>query len=237
MILLQKIKRKFFKPKELLKVYSHPRSGTHFLEAFLAENFYKNKDLNIPNVIWGHWSNRKENTKGNPYGKLFGNHHFADKNNNTKPKLYIYRDGRAVAYSVWKTNNFIHKDLEGISFSEFLKTKIDWHGTPAVKTQPKYTIIEHWQLHVHSWLDLAKTDENLLILKYEDLIDDPYKQYEKIHSKFFRRKRKLTKEKIDIIKKPLGLLPNKGTKDAWENIFTEKDLNLYDSLISNKLIK
>lgn len=231
MIYLKNIRDKLIKDKELLKIYSHPRSGTHFLEAFLAKNFYNTMDLNIPLITWGHWSNRKEKPEGNPYGKLFGNHCFANRNINTMPKIYIIRDGRAVAYSIWKTNNFIHKELEGISFSDFLRTKIDWHGTPANKNEPTHTIIEHWCLHINSWLELSQNDDNLLIIRYEDLLDNPFEQYEKIHLKFFRKRKKLKEGRIDPIKIPLGLLPNKGIKDAWKTAFNAEDEAFFDSII------
>lgn len=232
MIYLKNITDKLIKDKELLKIYSHPRSGTHFLEAFIAKNFYNKKNLNIPIISWGHWSNRIENPQGNPYGKLFGNHYFADRNINSKPKIYIVRDGRAVAYSIWKTKNFIHKDLEGISFSDFLRTKIDWEGTPAKKVDPSFTILEHWCLHVDSWFKLAKEDDNLLIISYEDLIDNSYSQYEKIHSKFFRNKSKRAKEKVDPIKKPIGLLPNMGTKDSWKGTFNAQDEVFFRNIVA-----
>ena len=225
------ILRKLFYKKDLLKVYSHPRSGTHFLEAFLAKNFYAKKDLHIASVTWGHWSNRKRKEEGNPYGKLFGNHYFADRNQNSKPKIYIIRDGRAVAYSIWKTDNFIHKDLTGISFSDFLRTKLDWHGTPGTKATPKYTVLEHWYLHVQSWQELAANDSNLLLINYEDLKDAPYEQYERIHSKYFSRKKKLKIERIDTVEKPLGLLPNKGKKDEWQKVFSSKDQDFYNTII------
>src|SRR5690606_29675333 len=130
--------------------------------------------LEIPVVTWGHWSNRIENPQGNSYGKLFGNHYFADRNINPLPKIYILRDGRAVAYSIWKTDNFIHSDMKGLSFSEFLRTNIDWHGTPARKAEPNHTLLEHWFLHVKSWLELGRKDSNVHIVKYEDLVDLPY---------------------------------------------------------------
>lgn len=145
--------------RDLVKVYSHPRSGTHFLEAFIARNFYNGKELLIKPVTWGHWSNRKENSEGNPYGQLFGNHYFAERNNNQLPKVYIIRDVRAVALSIWKTQNFIHKDLEDLVFSDFLRMKLDWSGTPANKTEPIKNIIEHWCDHVESWLDLEKQNK------------------------------------------------------------------------------
>ena len=130
--------------KKLVKVYSHPRSGTHFLEAFLAKNFYKNMDLSTDKINWGHWSNRKIKEGGNPYGQLFGHHFLPTASNFRSPGIYILRDGRAVAYSVWKTENFIHKDIDGkISFSDFLKLPLDWLGSPSYRVEPKLTIFQH----------------------------------------------------------------------------------------------
>ena len=219
--------------KPLLKVYSHPRSGTHFLEAFLAENFYEDKDLFIANVNWGHWSNRLVNSKGNPFGKLFGNHYFADKNNNNEPKIYIVRDGRAVAYSVWKTPNFLHKNISDLNFREFLKTPIDWYGTPSTKTVAKFTIMEHWAQHVESWYKLAKLNNNVLIIKYEDLVTEPYVQYVNIHNKFFKKTQFRRPNEINIIERPVGLLPNKAKIDSWESMFDQDGLEFYNKLLKS----
>lgn len=220
------------KEKPLLKVYSHPRSGTHFLEAFLAQNFYSSIDLSIPEITWGHWSNRKVKLDGNPYGKLFGNHYFADKNINNTPKVYIVRDGRAVAYSVWKTPNFLHKDISNMTFKTFLRTPIDWHGSPSIKSEMNLPILEHWAQHVKSWYDLAEHNNNVLILKYEDLINEPYKQYLNIHKHFFKKTKIRHESKLKIIEKPVGLLPNKAQIDSWRDVFEEEDLLYYDEIIN-----
>jgi len=227
------------KNSELLKVYSHPRSGTHFLEAFLAKNFYQDKELSLVDVTWGHWSNRQVKPEGNPYGKLFGNHYFSDLNNNDKPKIYIVRDGRAVAYSIWKTPNFLHKDISHLTFKEFLKTPIDWRGTPSKQAEPNLTILEHWAQHVKGWYEFSEQNDNVMIIAYGDLISDPYKQYLRIHEKYFKNAEKLTKESLDIIKKPVGLLPNKAKIDAWKAVFDEDDNNFFkttvDKLLMNKI--
>jgi hypothetical protein len=226
----KKVKRLFYKEKPLVKVYSHPRSGTHFLEAFLAKNFYKTKDLSIDKVTWGHWSDRRIKADGNPYGKLFGNHYFGFENQNSTPKIYIYRDGRAVAYSIWKTPNFISKEEAGITFNDFLNKKIDWSGTPARKAEPECTIFQHWAKHVSSWKKLAKSDENLLMIRYEDLVDDPYSIYQKIHNKFFIEQLILKTNQIDVIKKPLGLLPNKGVKNEWTKHINDQNSRAYEGI-------
>ncbi|OUS02032.1 hypothetical protein A9Q86_05115 [Flavobacteriales bacterium 33_180_T64] len=217
----------------LVKVYSHPRSGTHFVEAFLAKNFYNTKNLKISPITWGHWSNRKTKQAGNPYGKLFGNHYFANRNVNDIPKVYIMRDGRAVAYSVWKTPNFLHSDLKDLSFSEFLKTKIDWYGTPSKQVEPCQTIIEHWIDHVKSWQLLEKENSNVLIINYEALVDEPYVQYKKIHDKFFKQQKLLTINQLETVKSPVGLLPNKAIKDSWRDVFNDED----EVYVSSILVK
>ena len=228
--------RRLVKGKPLLKVYSHPRSGTHFLEAFISENFYKNKDLSTKKVEWGHWSNRKIKKTGNPYGQLFGSHtHVPDKFNYYGPKIYIIRDGRAVAYSIWKTPNFLNSKLQKLSFHDFLKEKIDWIGTPANRSNQIYSILEHWYLHVKAWEDFAEKNENLLIIKYEDLINNPYQIYLKIHKYFFNDLPIIKKDDLNIIKKPVGLLPNKATVNSWEQVFLQNDIDLYYEVLSKGL--
>jgi hypothetical protein len=220
--------------KSLLRVYSHPRSGTHFLEAFLAENFYKNKDLSIPEIKWGHWSNRKIKKDGNPYGKLFGHHFFPTSKNFKSPGIYIIRDGRAVAYSIWKTENFSHKNIDGkLSFNEFLDTPLDWSGSPSRKSDSTMTILEHWEKHCSEWIQYSKNEKKLLIVFYEDLVDQPYQVYRSIKSFNFKFRRRLNKEEINPISKPTGLLPNSATKNSWKGKMSDKNQKLFDLVIKN----
>ena len=141
--------------------------------------------------------------------------------------IYIFRDPRAVAYSIWNTDNFINIINREISFSEFLRLKLDWQGTPGIKSEPKWTVGEHWYHHVHAWHQL--TGQNLLIIRYEDLKDNPEEIYNQILKNFFPFKNYLIKKKIlikngiDPISKPLGLLPNAALKDAWKEAFTSED--------------
>ncbi|MBP92716.1 MAG: hypothetical protein CMC55_01215 [Flavobacteriaceae bacterium] len=236
---MQNLKRyikNIIKAKEtpLLKVYSHPRSGTHFLEAFLANNFYSTQDLALNQITWGHWSNRLVKPDGNPYGKLFGNHYFADKNKNNLPKIYIVRDGRAVAYSIWKTPNFLHKDMSNLSFKTFLKTPIDWCGSPSAKTEANLTILEHWAKHVQGWSEFVKDNNNNgLIVKYEDLVTEPYEQYLRIHNMFFTNQNKIKFENLNVISKPVGLLPNNAKIDTWKAVFDDEDLLYFDTIVNS----
>ena len=211
-------------------VFSHPRSGTHFLEAFIAENFLKGQDLEIPQITWGHWANRKVKETGNPYGKLFGSHAFPRAVHQDKKIVYIIRDPRAVAYSIWKTPNFIHPDLEGIGFSDFLRTKLDWKGSPAFRAEPTWTILEHWAEHVAAWSEISREHSNILVVHYEDLLNDPYSVYLMLHRRFFNKKAVLEEDQVNPIRKAVGLLPNAANKDSWRQAFTAADHALFEQL-------
>jgi len=231
--LFKKIKRKFFGQVELVKVFSHPRSGTNLLEAFIASNFYKGLNLERGEVEWGHWSNRKILADTLPYGKLFGSHVFPDffANHSRRRVAYIFRDGRAVAHSVWKTDNFMNPALRGISFSEFLNTPLDWIGTPAVRFNghDRKNIVQHWLAHVSGWHEIARRSRNIVLIRYEDLIHDPYSVYRLIHQKFFPKQGLLPPSQVDPVSKLVGLFPNSGVVDSWRDVFTGADLDLFFS--------
>jgi bile-salt sulfotransferase len=221
--------------KDYIKIYSHPRSGTHFLEAFLAENFYKGDDLSSNGPIhYGHWSNKILLEKGEPYQKLFGSHLFPKQNKPANKMIYIYRDGRAVIASLWNSK-FYNKEWEGISFSEFLRKDIDWYGGPGQKSEPKMNIVQHWHAHTHSWLNYSSP--NLLIIKYEDLKNYPERTYSLISKKFhpfLYYTRFLMNRKINPISKKVGLAPNAATIDSWKKLFSQEDLNFFYSQIPSR---
>ncbi|MBK3517682.1 sulfotransferase domain-containing protein [Carboxylicivirga marina] len=230
---------RYFWERQIIKVYSHPRSGTHFLEAFLAKNFFQNKDLNTEIVNWGHWANRLQREEGNEYGKLFGNHSFpGDWIMGIKhPMIYIYRDGRDVAYSIWKTPNFINPDYKDVTFSDFLRLKLDWQGTPGKKCEPKETIAQHWERHITEWMEVKHS--KLLIIRYEDLKSKPLDVYSKILKKYYPVKYiahciGLYKPKVNVINQPVGLKPNKAKAKGWKDVLMEDDNNWYISQIQNK---
>ena len=223
---------------EYVTVFSHPRSGTHFLEAFLAENFYKEENLAIDRIVWGHWANRSVNTAGNEYGKLFGSHiypNFTCRHINY-PVLYIYRDGRAVAYSIWRTENFMHPKYKGISFSDFLKLKLDWIGSPAFKCKEKMNIAQHWNNHVNKWLAVAKKNANILPVRYENLVNEPYSVYQQVHKNFFSGKQLLNEYEINTIPNAVGLAPNSAKPDAWRDKFSHEDIDFFNSFVDSRLL-
>ncbi len=218
-------------------VFSHPRSGTHFLETFLGKNFYPGEDLKQAGGAWGHWADRKPQADTFEFGKLFGSHQFPNKKviELNIPKIYIVRDPRAVALSVWKTPNFLHPDLDGISFSDMLRVKLDWIGSPSWRYKPVFTIGEHWVAHVNGWLEIAKKDPRCLILSYDQLVNKPYDAYLKIHSTFFTDQTVLAEHAVDFIKKPVGLLPNAANTVSWKQAFSQEDEEFLFSQVPNSM--
>jgi hypothetical protein len=218
-----------------IKVYSHPRSGTHFVENFLGHNFYLGQDLSLKPITWGHWSNRLEKREGNPYGRLFGGHGFPTESiiNSYQPIVYIYRDGRAVAYSVWKTPNFLNAEQSQLSFSAFLRTPLDWKGSPGKRVNRGEIISQHWYNHVDAWHQAARENQNILIVRYEDLKNNPRNVYDAVKAKFFKF-RLPTSANMVRIDTPVGLLPNRATVHAYEKVFSDEDLMFFRNSIPSE---
>ena len=222
----------------IVKVCSHPRSGTHLLEANLYYNFYNDgRDLSFPSQHErGHWNNkfRQKDEVKKPWGQLSTSHPFH--HSKYKPAIYIIRDVRDVALSLWKTKACLNPDWGDISFSDFLNKKLDWYKGHAYKAPPehmeKYNIFEHWSLHVMSWyakIGLAGK-HGVLIVFFEDLVKTPVKVLNRIAVYFG-----LTYNKIEPIEKLVGFSPNKGKSGLWKDFFTEDDLKLCETCVPKEL--
>lgn len=222
----------------LIIIYSHPRSGTHLLANFVENNFYKDQNLMVKNIYTGHWANRKLEPTVEA-GKLMveDTHKFPSIKDfvSRAPRLYIYRDGRAVAYSLWNTKHFLNHHYKDISFSEFLRMKLDWHRSPGYKSTPKYTIAEHWIKHVTSWLRIAKYNKHIQIIRFKDLVNNPEQIYNNLIEKFDFLKEKISsKDEIYIPQKLVGISPNSGKIDSWKSVFTAEDKAFFNSKIPSK---
>ena len=148
---------------EIIKVHSHPRSGTNYLCKLMKVNFYPDFDASVSGVS-GHWSDRKPSVTD--YGKLFGSHSPTSIRDKC---LYIYRDGRAVAYSCWNSTGIIHRDMKKLSFLDFLTAPLDWYGSPGNRISQGPTIVESWYRHVMSWTKNKSLGVHLV--NYEELVN------------------------------------------------------------------
>lgn len=220
----------------LIKVYSHPRSGTHYLQSFLARNFYSNMNLGSTGpVYYGHWSDKLLLEKGEPHIEIFGDHFFPEDSRMNERMVYIYRDGRAVIASLFNSS-FYNKDLKGISFSEYLRKTIDWKGGLGQKKTYSGNIVQHWFDHVNSWTNLD--NKGLLIINYEEFKLNPEKIYLKIAKKFYPGKFLFSKffgvRNLDEVSDKVGLKPNQAKIKSWDTLFTKEDLDFFYEQIPHR---
>jgi bile-salt sulfotransferase len=89
----------------IAQVYSHPRSGTHFLMVTLWRNFCPSIDLAESGVLSRHWAELVK-LPPRPYTRLFGGHGLPSERLRSH-RVYIYRDRRDVAVSLWKAKSMM----------------------------------------------------------------------------------------------------------------------------------
>jgi hypothetical protein len=170
-----------------MKVWGHPRSGNHFLASIILRAFYRDTNrfhLRVPSAATGHWSRRQAGAVESfgaaagedasvPWGRLLGSHVLTPPATVEKA-IYVYRDGRDVALSVYRWDRFRAVEEQGLSLSEYLP--IDWVGSPGFPWTRDVLLWEHWRRHVEAWL----AREDVLAVRYEDLIEDLDGQLQRI---------------------------------------------------------
>jgi len=204
----------------MIRVYSHPRSGTNLLMAFLALNFYPGEDLSTEPCRIGHWKNRVFQQR-NPWGRLAGHHHFYHDRGKPvlRPAIYVYRDGRSVAVSTWRTKKFQAPDWKDWPFAKFLRTDLDWLGSPGRAILAYRPIPKHWYDHLESWKDA----EDVLLVRYEDILARPLMVRDNIaHWSGLKPVRGLK-----LVTRPVGWYPHGGGTDTWRDVFTQEDLDFF----------
>lgn len=201
-----------------MKLYSHPRSGTNYMLALLEQAFLGG--LRTHRARTGHWSRRV--TVRAPSRRLRGGHQFYT---DRLPGLcvYLYRDGRDVALSLWRTKGFQHKSWRDLSFSAFLRKPLDWQATPGKRARAGWTIIEHWRRHLDSWREAPDT----IFVRYEDVLQDPRRELERIAH--------YTGRNLSNVSQTLpgqGPYPSGDYRVAkWRDVFTDEDLGYFFNII------
>ena len=203
--------------KKTLKLYSHPRSGTHWTVALLAQVF--EGGVTLGSVRTGHWSERL--TEMVPNTPIRGRHPFYH-DGLKEPRLYLYRDGRDVVLSMWRTKIFQPKTVRGFTFSEFLRWKLDWRRTPGCRAKPQQTITDHWRSHLDSW---AKAP-NTYFVCYEQLLQDTEAELARIGE--------FVGLPVLEYREPGGMGPAPSGDYRvckWSVIFTEEDLDYFFKIV------
>jgi hypothetical protein len=160
-----------------VKIYGHVRSGNHFLARLVQARFFPDMAPTVlpPQCATGHWSRRLdpatfsldgEPSRVIPYADLFG-HHLHPSAGVAPQAVYIYRDGRAVARSVYRWTKMRHPDQERLSLDDWCRRPLDWSGHPGIRGNSE-TIFHNWKAHLDAW-----HCSGALLVCYEDLVDDP----------------------------------------------------------------
>ena len=177
------------------------------IEQFPSKSQFENLGINLKNLkdlreISKNWINVQ--TKINSSKKIrfykthntlckIDNNSFTDESN-TVGTIYIVRDPRNVITSVKNHFNYkTHQEAKEFMFDE--KRVILLSKSMGKKDHPLPQIIGSWQTHYKNW-KIAK--KNYLLVKYENLVNEPYSEFKKI-SNYLERitKTKFTDAQIE----------------------------------------
>ena len=158
--------------------------------------------------------------------------------------MYIIRDPRSVAVSYYHHQKKVKNIDQSMTFTEFLKIflsgECDSYG--------------NWEENVLSWQAIAHDKNRILILKYEDLLENTYKELFNI-SEFLgwnkdlkdcqraanksafgnmKEDEKKHQKKIKSIRNSDPSLPfvRSGISDEWKSYFSKNDLALLEKTFS-----
>ena len=193
-----------------MKLYAHPRSGSNWALALLAQAF-EGRVVLAP-ATTGHWSDRSVVMA--PRSSIRGGHAFY-RAGLPGPRVYLYRDGRDVAVSLWRTKAFQPVGLRGVDFATFLRTPLDWKATPGRRCKPRWTIAEHWRRHLDSWLA-----SDACFVRYERLLADPDAELARAAELL-----RLPLSECPTADEGVGPYPSGDYRVAkWRDVFTDADL-------------
>ena len=169
-------------------------STLHKIEQFPKKEHFEDliEDLQNPKKIFENWKNAQNKINLNKNIKLLKTHHvlckidnfeFTD-NSNSLGVIYVVRDPRTVLLSI--KHHFGMKSLD--EARDFITNENIWLG---VNKSEKYknksnkvpTLIGSWRVNYLSWKNKI---QNYLIVKYEDLLENPQREFFKI-SKFIEK--------------------------------------------------
>ncbi len=200
-----------------MKLYSHPRSGTNWIRALLCYAIYGEMKLAVSRT--GHWSQRRDIRVSEK--QVFGGHVFYDPTL-PKRKVYLFRDGRDVALSMWKAKSLQHKNDADLTFSQFIRKPLDWYGTPGKKLESGLNIIQHWKRHLGSWRRAPDT----YFLRYENVLLHRRKEITKIA--------KFAGFKIRRLPRMGAMGPDPSTNyraSKWKDAYSKKDLDYFYRIV------
>ena len=214
------------------KYFNEITNNVDDVKEFIQNCNYAQSKLNLDNKI------RFFKTH-NGLWKL-GQHRFTD-NENTLGIIHIVRDPRNVVTSI--KNHYNYQTYE--EALDFIKDENKILGKIGSKKEEDLpTIASSWKLHYKSWKNLGGLKSKYVLIKYEDLIKDPVREFTKITSfiekisefKFNEKNilKAIENTRFDNLKKQEELNGFKespknsikffylGAKNDWQNILDKK---------------
>lgn len=212
-----------------MKVFSHVRSGSHFLAKALHLNFFKSAPgMGRPRGFVGHWSlsrekwlARPEASEDLPYKALWGGHPPSPRGGG----IYIYRDGRDVLASMYYCLGFHHQKKPILPFKEWLRTPLDWLLCPSMRVpsgrRPPLPA-EHWYSQVAPWLESGARSYVAPVVRYEELALYFTREMERI-AKEWKLEPPASWKRPD----PCGHFPGPCKVGRWRGLFDDEDLKFF----------
>lgn len=224
---------------DLIKVWGHPRSGNGLMMEYMARAFYPVEDLATRPGRAGHWADRRPSVM-HRLGKLAGGHAFSPLRvvrdggpvrfsgpawaiEGLPGAVYVYRDGRDVMASLWRTKAFMHPKARKLSFSEWLRRPLDWLESPAHRAIPTLYAPAHWRIHVDGWAETA----GAFRVRYEDMVRCPEFPIRAI----WAWADSLILHDFEPVEGLVGTFPNEGRIGAWRDVFSDDDLAFFGRFV------
>ena len=243
---------------------SYPKSGNTWVRLFLNSLvFTSDTSVNINDIKLGQFPARKyfnEITNNVDDVKEFiQNCNYAQSklnldNENTLGIIHIVRDPRNVVTSI--KNHYNYQTYE--EALDFIKDENKILGKIGSKKEEDLpTIVSSWKLHYKSWKNLGGLKSKYVLIKYEDLIKDPVREFTKITSfiekisefKFNEKNilKAIENTRFDNLKKQEELNGFKespknsikffylGAKNDWQNILDKKTKDDIEMSFKNEM--
>ena len=158
------------------------------IRQFPNRDLFKNfaSDLQDPKEIYSNWENVQDFINLNDEIKFFKTHHLHCKienfdftnNSNSLGAIYIVRDPRTVLISL--KNHFMLKDFN--EAKKVIVNENNWIGFNKNENNKNLlnkvpTLVGSWRTNYLSWKNKV---QNYVLIKYEDLVENPYEEFFKI---------------------------------------------------------
>ncbi|MDH5748473.1 MAG: sulfotransferase domain-containing protein [Rhodospirillales bacterium] len=240
----------FQEPRAKVFVFSHERSGTHFLMNALAQAFgyisnpqvdFDHSDANINFYYPLSIREYLAQFKGHPVANTFKSHHsfdfFSDLIEEVVEEFqvfYVYRNPLDVMVSLWR---FIHKwewheGPKTDELADFIRMPPSGHMMRYQMYQQP-TVLKRWESHVRGWvLEMPEQVRGRIIyVRFEDLLDRYAETLQGISHSMGREPFSLDKPGLEET-----VMPFQGRSGYRDDYYTAADLAYVEEQIGKTLV-